>query len=91
MSLKFDHKGSFDDKAALVQVMAWCWTGTKPLPVPMITQFTYSCIWPLGLNELKFMTHSVMFTIWFPMKLTLFIDHDLKRPIYHDPNDDHDH
>ena len=28
------------NKPALVQVMAWCWTGNKPLPEPMLTQFT---------------------------------------------------
>ena len=25
---------------SLVQVMAWCWTGTKALPEPLITNFT---------------------------------------------------
>ena len=29
-----------DNKAALVQVMAWRRTGDKPLPEPMLTQFT---------------------------------------------------
>ena len=29
-----------DKKAALVQVMAWDWTGDKPLPEPMLTHFT---------------------------------------------------
>ena len=27
------------NKPALVQVMAWCWTGEKPLPEPVKTHF----------------------------------------------------
>ena len=40
ISLKFVPKGPIDNKSALVQVMAWCRTGDKPLPEPMLTQFT---------------------------------------------------
>ena len=40
ISLKFVLEGPTDNKSALVQVMAWCWTDTKPLPEPMLTQFT---------------------------------------------------
>ena len=40
ISLKFVPKGPIDSKSALVQVMAWRWTGIKPLPEPMLTQFT---------------------------------------------------
>ena len=40
ISLKFVPKGPIDNKSALVQVMAWCWTGDKSLPDPMLTQFT---------------------------------------------------
>ena len=40
ISLKFGPKGPIDNKAALVQVMAWRRTGDKPLPEPMPTQFT---------------------------------------------------
>ena len=40
ISLKFVRKGLIDNKAALVQVMAWRWTGDKPLPEPMLIQFT---------------------------------------------------
>ena len=32
--------GPIDNKSALVQVMAWCQTGNKPLPEAMMTQFT---------------------------------------------------
>ena len=28
-----------DNEPAMVQVMAWCRTGDKPLPEPMLTQF----------------------------------------------------
>ena len=38
--LKFVHKGPIGYKSALEQVMAWRRTGDKPLPEPMLTQFT---------------------------------------------------
>ena len=40
ISLKFVPKGPIDNKAALVQVMAWHLKGDKPLSEPMLTQFT---------------------------------------------------
>ena len=40
ISLKFVLKGPIDSKWAVVQVMAWLRTGDKPLPDPMLTQFT---------------------------------------------------
>ena len=40
ISLKFVPNGPIDNKAALVQVMAWRRTGDKPLPEPMLAQFT---------------------------------------------------
>ena len=40
ISLKFVPKGQIDNKSAIVQVMAWCWTGDKPLYEPMLSQFT---------------------------------------------------
>ena len=40
MSLKCVPKSPIDNKSALVQVMAWRRTGDKPLPEPMMTQFT---------------------------------------------------
>ena len=40
ISLKFVPKGTIDNKSALVQVMDWRRTGDKPLPEPMMTQFT---------------------------------------------------
>ena len=40
ISLKFVPKSAIDNKPALVQVMAWCQIGDKPLPEPMMPQFT---------------------------------------------------
>ena len=40
ISLKFVLGSPIDNKPVLVQVMAWCRTGNKPLPEPMLTQFT---------------------------------------------------
>ena len=38
--MKFVPKDLIDNKAALVQVMAWRRTGDKLLPEPMLMQFT---------------------------------------------------
>ena len=42
--LKFDRKfsprGPIDNNSALVDVMAWHWTGDKPLYEPMKNKFT---------------------------------------------------
>ena len=40
ISLKFVPTGLNDNKTALFQVMAWRRTGAKPLPEPMLIQFT---------------------------------------------------
>ena len=40
ISLKFVPRNPIDNKAALVQVMAWRRTGDKPLPEPMMAHFT---------------------------------------------------
>ena len=40
ISVKFVPKGAINNKSALVQVVAWRWTGDKPLPEPELTQFT---------------------------------------------------
>ena len=40
ISLKFVPKGPIANTSALVQVMAWCQTGDKPLPEVILTQFT---------------------------------------------------
>ena len=39
ISLKYVPRSPVDNREALVQLMAWCWTGDKPLPGPMMTQF----------------------------------------------------
>ena len=36
IQLKFLPKGPIDNIPALVQIMAWCWTGDKPLSEPMV-------------------------------------------------------
>ena len=40
ISLKFVPRNPIDNKPALVQVMAWHWTGNKPLSEPMLIWFT---------------------------------------------------
>ena len=50
ISLKFLPKGPIDNKSVLVQVMPWCWIGDKPLPEPMLIQFTDAA---LGGDELS--------------------------------------
>ena len=40
ISLKFVPNSPLDNKSALFWVMAWRRTGDKPLPKPMLTQFT---------------------------------------------------
>ena len=45
ISLKFVPRSTIDNKSALVQVMAWRRRGDKPLPEPMLTQFTDANMW----------------------------------------------
>ena len=40
ISLKFVPRSPIDNKPALGQVVAWCRRGDKPLPEPMLIQFT---------------------------------------------------
>ena len=42
ISLKFITKGVIKKKTSLAEVMAWCRTGDKPLPEPMMTMSTAS-------------------------------------------------
>ena len=44
ISLKFVPRSPIDIKAALVKVMAWRRIGDKPLPEPMMAQFTDACM-----------------------------------------------
>ena len=48
ISLQFAPNGQINDNAALGQVMAWRRTGDKPLPEPMLTQFTDAYICHMG-------------------------------------------
>ena len=41
----FFPKGLIDNKPVLFQVMAWYWTGDKPLYESMLTQFTDVYMW----------------------------------------------
>ena len=45
ISLEFVLIGPIDEKLALVHVMAWRRTDDKPLPEPMLSQFTYAYMW----------------------------------------------
>ena len=40
ISLKFVPRGPINNSPALVQVIAWHWTGDETLPEAMLTQFT---------------------------------------------------
>ena len=42
ISLKLVPRSPVGNKPALVQVMAWCRSGDRPLTGPMLTQFTYA-------------------------------------------------
>ena len=44
ISLKFIPKGPISNIPALVQIMAWCWAGDKPLSEPMATLLTDTCV-----------------------------------------------
>ena len=45
ISLQFVPKSPIDNKPALVQVMAWCQIGDKPLPEPVRAQFIDAYMW----------------------------------------------
>ena len=40
ITFQISPKGPIDNKSALIQVMAWHWSGDKPLPEPMLTQLS---------------------------------------------------
>ena len=47
ISLKFVPNGPINNIPALVQIMIWCWLGTKPLSEPMMVRsLTHICITP---------------------------------------------
>ena len=45
ISLELVPKNPINQKTALFQAMAWCQTGQKPLPKPMMTQSTEAYMW----------------------------------------------
>ena len=45
LSLKSVSKSPIDNKPELVQVMAWCQTGTKPLTEPIMSWFIEAYMW----------------------------------------------
>ena len=45
ISLKFVPEGPIHIKSVLVQVMACCLFGNKPLPEPMLAQFIDAYMW----------------------------------------------
>ena len=46
ISLNFVPKGPIDNNTALVQVMAWHWSGNKALSKPIMTQFSTEWMHP---------------------------------------------
>ena len=54
--MKYISKGTINIKPALVQTMAWCWIGNKPLSEPMMAYLTdaFISLWPEWLNEEKY-------------------------------------
>ena len=51
VSLKFVPKGPINNIPVLIQIMAWCGSGDKPLSEPMLIQFTDTYV-ALGRDEL---------------------------------------
>ena len=63
MSLKFVFKGPVDNKSTLIQVMAWCQMGNKPLPEPVLRWLMQYCVtWPLWIK---------LFSCFSPLLLTM--------------------
>ena len=74
-------KGPIDSKSTLVKVMAWCRTGTKPLPKPMMTQLsdTHMCRHP---ELAKAPSHLVtIWGQWINTHLDIFGDEGWNNPL----------
>ena len=54
--MKHLSKSPIDNKSALLKVMAWRRTGDKPLPEPMLTQFTDAYMYDFIRRWVKFVT-----------------------------------
>ena len=80
ISLKFFHKGPIDNNPSLVQKMAWCWRGKKPLCKPTMFTDIYAS---LSLNELKITSYSKIglvlanYGITFMFFFCIFLSHRL--------------
>ena len=53
ISLKFVPEGQINNITSMVQIMAWCQSGNKPLSEPMMVSLLLHIYASLGLNELK--------------------------------------
>ena len=73
--------GLFENESALVQVMAWRRTGVKPLPEPMLTQFTDA--YKRHSGEMSFKPSAVYTMLWWPSIPLIHIIH-----CFYDPTTD---
>ena len=65
ISLKCVPKGPIDNNPALVQIMAWCRIGNKPLSEPMLTRFIDTYIYvTLGGDELTKFFNGFSYWLW---------------------------
>ena len=71
ISLKFVPRIPIDNKAVLVQVMAWCRAGTKPLSkTMMVTLLTHICVTrPQWVKRAGSLIHIVLTTLFHKMGL----------------------
>ena len=58
------------NKSALVQVMAWCQAGTKPLPEAMMTQI-YNAMYVIRPHSSNFLSTDLIFNIDFAISFKL--------------------
>ena len=71
-SLKFVPKGPINNIPTLVQIMAWCWPGDKPLSEPMmIILLTHICV-----TRLQWVKKNIVHVVGsFDMKITFLPPH----------------
>ena len=78
ISLKLVHNGPINNIPALVQIMAWCRAGAKPLSEPMmVSLLTHICVprphWVKQHHVLVFLTLSVWFGYILPINCMHFL------------------
>ena len=74
MPFKFGPSGQINNIPALVQIMAWCWPGDKPLSEQMMV--IYWCIYALqSLSELK--GHTMFLPYWPKFKVLNSFEHNM--------------